>query len=159
MTHSHSVRPIRIHWEMKTGLRKVAFEVRVWLAVIVPRRGGLQKLSGEHASVSKAQVQPLVQLIFRDQIEFVANVVRTRMGRNRNGSTTSVEPHPSADLTARKRPGPIPCTLAPSVLIWHSRCREMMSTNGFLNWSGWPVDRSFPQSLVTHIAWHSVQVQ
>ena len=66
---------------MKTGLRKVVFEVRVWIAVIVPRRGGLQKLSGEHAGVSKAKVQPLVQLIFRDQIEFVANVrFRTRMG-------------------------------------------------------------------------------
>ena len=66
---------------MKTGLRKVVFEVRVWIAVIVPRRGGLQKLSGEHAGVSKAKVQPLVQVIFRDQIEFVANVrFRTRMG-------------------------------------------------------------------------------
>jgi len=84
---------------MKTGLRKVVFEVRVWIAVIVPRRGGLQKLSGEHAGVSKAKVQPLVQLIFRDQIEFVANMrVRTGMRRNRNGSAAGVEPQPSARL-------------------------------------------------------------
>src|ERR1700751_2548264 len=92
VTHSHSVRLVRSDWEVKTGLRKVVFEIRVWIAVIVPRRGGLQKLSGEHASGSKAKVHPLVQLISRDQEKSVPDMrVRTGMRRNRNRSATGVE--------------------------------------------------------------------
>ena len=66
---------------MKTGLRKVVFEIRVSITVIVPRAWLSSEIVGRTCEVSKAKVQPLVQLIFRDQIRLVANVrARTRMG-------------------------------------------------------------------------------
>jgi hypothetical protein len=70
---------------MKAGFRKVVFEVRVGIAVIVTRRSFVEKLSGEHASITKAKVQPFIQLVFSNHIEFVADVAaRGRMRGNRN---------------------------------------------------------------------------
>ena len=58
----------------------------------MPRRSGLEKLSGEQASVTKAEGQPLIQLVFSDEIEFVADMTtRAWMGGNLNRSTAVVE--------------------------------------------------------------------
>jgi len=56
---------------MKARLGKVIFNVSVRVAVVVSLRGGLKKLSGEQASIAKPEVQPFIQLVFRNQIEFV----------------------------------------------------------------------------------------
>lgn len=40
----------------------------------MPRRGGLEKLSSEQASVTKAKGQSWIQLVFSDQIEFIADM-------------------------------------------------------------------------------------
>jgi hypothetical protein len=58
----------------------------------MPLRGGHEKLSSEQASVTKAKAQSLVQLVFSDQVEFVADMaVRAGMGGNLNCSTAVVE--------------------------------------------------------------------
>jgi hypothetical protein len=79
---------------MKTGLRKVAFEVRVSITVIVPPAWLSSEIVGRTCEVSKAKVQPLVQLIFRDQIKLVANVrACTRMGTAIAGYTHFLAHH------------------------------------------------------------------
>jgi len=78
--------------KVKAGFRKVVFEVRVGIAVIVTRRSFVEKLSGEHASVAKAKAQSFIHLVFGNQIEFVADVAaRAGMGRNRNRPTAGIE--------------------------------------------------------------------
>jgi hypothetical protein len=58
----------------------------------VARRGGAEKFPGKHASITKARVQSFIQLVFGNQIEFVADVaVRAGMGGNRNRSAAGVE--------------------------------------------------------------------
>ena len=58
----------------------------------MPRRGALEKLSSEQASVTKAKVHAFIQLVFSDQIEFVTDMTaRAGMGGNLNGSTAVVE--------------------------------------------------------------------
>ncbi len=47
------------------------------------RRGGAEKLSGEHLSIAKAKVQSFIELVFGNQIEFVADVT-TRAGMRGN---------------------------------------------------------------------------
>jgi hypothetical protein len=68
---------------VKAGFRKVVFEIGVGIAVIVTRRGLVEKLSGEHSSVTKAKVQSFIQLVFGNQIKLVADVAaRAGVGRN-----------------------------------------------------------------------------
>src|SRR5258708_37374662 len=77
---------------MKARLRKVVLEVGVRIGVVAPSRGGLEKLSGEQTSVTKAKVQSFVQAIFKGEIEFVADVAaRAGMGGDGNSSTAGVE--------------------------------------------------------------------
>src|ERR1700722_9550521 len=78
--------------KMKAGLRKVVFEVRVGIAVIVTRRSLVEKLSGEHAAITEAKVQSFIDFVLGNHIEFVADVaIRAGMGGNRNGSAAGVE--------------------------------------------------------------------
>jgi hypothetical protein len=71
---------------------KLVFKGRVWIAVIVSRRGGVEKLSSKHTSITKVKDQFFVQLVFGNQIEFVADVAAgARMGGNGNGSAAGVE--------------------------------------------------------------------
>ena len=68
---------------MRAGFRKVVFKVRVWIAVIVTWRCGFEKLSGDHATITKSKTQSFIQLVFGNQIEFVADMTaRTGVGRN-----------------------------------------------------------------------------
>jgi hypothetical protein len=77
---------------MKAGLRKVVLEVCVRVGVIVARRGGLEELSSEQASITKAKTQSFIQLVFSDQIEFVADMTaRAGTCGNSNSSTAGVE--------------------------------------------------------------------
>ena len=56
------------------------------------RRRGVEKLSGEHASIAKSKVQSFIQLVFGNQIEFVADMAaRAGVGRNRNCSAAGIE--------------------------------------------------------------------
>jgi hypothetical protein len=58
----------------------------------VSRRGGLEKLSSEQASVTKAKGQPFIQLVFSREIEFVADMTaRAGTCGNSNGSTAGIE--------------------------------------------------------------------
>ena len=83
---------IRGNGKVKTGFRKVVFEVRVGIAVIVTRRSLIEKLSGEHATVTKAKAQPFIHRVFGNQIKFIADVAaRAGMRGNRNGSTAGVK--------------------------------------------------------------------
>ena len=77
---------------MKARLGKVIFNVSIRVAVVVSLRGGLKKLSGEQASIAKPEVQPFIQLVFRNQIEFVADMAAgTGMGCYRNCSAAGVK--------------------------------------------------------------------
>ena len=83
---------IRGNGKVKAGFRKVVFEIRVRIAVIVPQRGGVEKLSGEHARITKAKVQSFIHHVFGNRIEFVADVpARAGASRNRNGSAAGIE--------------------------------------------------------------------
>src|SRR5258708_37721641 len=68
------VRFVRSDRKMKARLGKVIFNVSIRVAVVLSLRGGLKKLSGEQASIAKPEVQPFIQLVFRNQIEFVADM-------------------------------------------------------------------------------------
>ena len=58
----------------------------------MPRRSGFEKLSSEQTSVTKAKAHAFIQLVFSDQIEFVADMTaRAGMGGNLNCSTAVVE--------------------------------------------------------------------
>jgi len=48
---------VRSDRRMKTGLRKIVFEVCIRVTVIMPGRGGLEKLSCEQTSVAKTKIQ------------------------------------------------------------------------------------------------------
>src|ERR1700722_9259866 len=86
------VGPVRPDGKMKARLRKVVFEVGVRIAVVGSTRGGLEKLSGEQTSITKAKVQSTVQAVFKSEVKFVADVAaRAGMGGNRDGSTAGVE--------------------------------------------------------------------
>src|SRR5438270_12664025 len=83
---------VRGNGEVKAGFRKVIFEVRVGIAVVVTRRGGVEKLSGEHAGIPKAKVQSFIHFVFGNRIQFVADVpARPGVGGNRNCTTAGVE--------------------------------------------------------------------
>src|ERR1700691_2333031 len=47
---------VRRNRKVKAGFRKVVFEVRERIAVIVTSRGGIKKLSREHAAITKTKV-------------------------------------------------------------------------------------------------------
>ena len=77
---------------MKARLCKVVFEVRVRVLVIVTCRRGPEKWSGEHASVTKAKVKSFIQVVFSDDVEFVANVAaRAGMRVNSNCAAPVIE--------------------------------------------------------------------
>ena len=58
----------------------------------MPRCGGLEELPGEEASVTKSEVQSAIQLVFSNQINFIADMTaRAGMCGNRNRSTAGVE--------------------------------------------------------------------
>ena len=77
---------------MKAGFRKVVFEVRVGIAVIATRRCGVEKLPGEHSSITKSKVQSFIQLVFGNQIEFVADMAAgTGVCGNRNRAAAGIE--------------------------------------------------------------------
>src|SRR5712664_4496527 len=59
---------------LRARLGKIVFHISVRVLVIVSPRGGLQKLPGEQASIAKAEVEPLIHLVFGDQIEFVSDM-------------------------------------------------------------------------------------
>ena len=48
---------VRSDRRMKTGLRKIVLEVCIRVTVIMPGRGGLEKLSCEQTSVAKTKIQ------------------------------------------------------------------------------------------------------
>ena len=77
---------------MEARLGEVIFNVTVWVAEIVSLCSGLQKLPGKEPGVAKAKVQSFIQLVFGDQIEFVADVAAgAGTGGNRNRSATGIE--------------------------------------------------------------------
>src|SRR6266853_2866996 len=86
------VRFVRSDRKMKARLGKVIFNVSIRVAVVLSLRGGLKKLSGEQASIAKPEVQPFIQLVFRNQIEFVADMAAgTGVEGNRNCSAAGVK--------------------------------------------------------------------
>src|SRR5438270_9908174 len=83
---------VRGNGKVKSGFRKVVFEVRVGIAVIVTQRSLIEKLSREHAGIPKATVQSFIHLVFGNHIQFVADVTaRAGVRGNRNCPTTGVE--------------------------------------------------------------------
>ena len=77
---------------MKARLGEIIFNVSVWVLVIVSPRGGLEKLSGEQASIAKPEAESFIKLVFGNEIEFVADVTAgTGPGGNRNRSAAGVE--------------------------------------------------------------------
>ena len=77
---------------MKARLGKVIFNISVWVAVIVSLRGGPEKLSGEQAGIAKPEADSFIQLVFGDQIEFVADVAAGAGAcGNRNRSAAGIE--------------------------------------------------------------------
>jgi len=83
---------VRPNPRMKAGLRKIVFEVCIRVTVIMPGRGGLEKLSCEQTSVAKTKIQSSIQPVLSSQIEFVADVpARTGTGGNSNRSTAGIE--------------------------------------------------------------------
>ncbi len=77
---------------MKPRLGKIIFNVSEWVAVILSGRGGPQELPGEESGVTKTKVQPFIQRVFGNQIEFVPNVAAgTGVGGNRNRSAAALK--------------------------------------------------------------------
>jgi hypothetical protein len=77
---------------MKGRLGKVIFNISVWVAVIVSLRGGPEKLSGEQAGIAKPEVDSFIQLVFGNQIEFVADMAAgTGVCGNRNRSAAGIK--------------------------------------------------------------------
>lgn len=66
------VRFIRRDRKVEAGFRKVVLEVCVRVTVIISGGGGPEKLPCEHSSVTQTKTQPLIQLIFGDEIDLVA---------------------------------------------------------------------------------------
>lgn len=89
-----SVVLVRFIWsnrEMEARLGKIIFKVSKWVGVIVSLRSGREKLSSEQAGIAKPEVDSSVQLVFGNQIEFVADVPACAgMGDNRNGPAAGV---------------------------------------------------------------------
>jgi len=68
---------------MEARLGEIIFKVSIWVLVIVSPRSSLEKLSGEQAGIAKPEADSFIQLLFVNQIEFVADMAaRAVVGRN-----------------------------------------------------------------------------
>jgi hypothetical protein len=105
VTHSHSVRPIRSDWEVKTGLRKVVFEVRV--IDNCNRASGVVVFRNCRANMRGSQSQgsaPCSADIPRpDQVG--CQCAGSHQDGNRNRSATGIEPQPSVDFDGAQAAG------------------------------------------------------